>query len=292
LYAQYKENQGQKMNTVPHTAGECTTFRNPSSQRISTFTLIELLVVITIIAVLAAMLLPALGKARAKAKSSQCGSNLRQLGVALNMYCDDWKEILPLGCEDMMGDNNKRWFGIRASSSEAYDAVRGYLTPYLGAKQRITLCPSLVINQPNSGFEKGCGGYGYNYWFLGSRCWDLGFGAFTAASKRSEFKKHSATVAFADTAYLMNGQITEYSLIELPEFDFTPPYYQIDHSGMRPDPVIHFRHSRYSNVLWLDGHVSSEKFSFTKAATYSGEGTLPYNLGWFGPDDFSLFDQQ
>ena len=64
------------------------------TERIS-FTLIELLIVIAIIAILAGMLLPALGKARAKGKQTLCTSNMKQLSTTVNMYCDDWKEYFP-----------------------------------------------------------------------------------------------------------------------------------------------------------------------------------------------------
>lgn len=70
------------------------------------FTLIELLVVIAIIALLAAILFPVFGRARENARRSSCLSNVKQIGLGILQYAQDYDELLPLGYETVQ---NKRW---------------------------------------------------------------------------------------------------------------------------------------------------------------------------------------
>jgi len=114
------------------------------------FTLIELLVVIAIIAILAAILFPVFAQAREKARAISCISNLKQIGLGLAMYTQDYDEMMPsafICTTDINGSTD--------TSCDATDGVQAYevqLFPYIKNKQLWT-CPSDAIPRQNQGAE-------------------------------------------------------------------------------------------------------------------------------------------
>ncbi|MBN2506149.1 MAG: prepilin-type N-terminal cleavage/methylation domain-containing protein [Verrucomicrobia bacterium] len=96
------------------------------------FTLVELLVVIAIIALLAALLLPVLGQMKARARGIECLSNLRQIGLALQLYTQDNHHRLPNVRDPVLSTN---------SPSTAHATIDQVLRPYLGSTE-VLRCPA------------------------------------------------------------------------------------------------------------------------------------------------------
>lgn len=135
------------------------------------FTLVELLVVIAIIAVLAALLLPSLSRARQKAFQAGCCSNLRQIGTALQMWVSDNDEWLPPGANSQHG----LYTGLRTDYMEEpaprryrYQLVY-YLAPHLASPAPdATLREVMLFYCPAARAT-----YGTNVFFAGRICYGL-----------------------------------------------------------------------------------------------------------------------
>jgi prepilin-type N-terminal cleavage/methylation domain-containing protein/prepilin-type processing-associated H-X9-DG protein len=96
------------------------------------FTLVELLVVIGIIALLVSMLLPALSQARKQAKLAQCGSNLRQLGIACQLYINENKGFYPMGgwiYANFFRTGNAHYAGKPGFTGSGYDLAFSDIRP-------------------------------------------------------------------------------------------------------------------------------------------------------------------
>src|SRR5256885_2268220 len=130
-----------------------------SSQR--AFTLIELLVVIAIIAILASLLLPALARAKAKAKAIKCLSNEKQIGLGYLLYASDNSDLLPLAAH--LGDAAPcQWF----FEISPYIAKQTASYTNLVAKANVVACPSAKLDKvfPSSTpASEAYGGHGQNH---------------------------------------------------------------------------------------------------------------------------------
>ena len=244
----------------------------------SGFSLIELLVVIAIIAILASILMPALGIARAHARTATCKSAIRQIGLAVAMYRTDYRSYYPPASSE---DNSVRWMGMRGADGKLVREA-GPLYPYLRNRGKIENCPA--FKPPTSGYELGTGGYGYNSQYVGGTPgpWPH---PFLTPAKENQIRTPGRTVMFADSAGVDNGEpdgnVIEYPFVEAPMFEYW---------NSPATPSTHFRHRSQANVLFCDGRVTAMPCrKGNKGDTDKDYGRAQLGFLW---NDNTLFDRK
>jgi prepilin-type N-terminal cleavage/methylation domain-containing protein/prepilin-type processing-associated H-X9-DG protein len=216
---------------ISRKALEASTKRKPKG-----FTLIELLVVIAIISILAAILFPVFARARENARRANCLSNLKQLGLAIMQYTQDYDEKLP---------------GIRkgANTPGTYVTWVTLIQPYAKSIQVYT-CPDGVPF-----YDPYYPSYGFNY--------NLGLDA-TCVSLAA-IQTPSETLLTADSwAHLAapNDQLGSYNIYppSIPIADGSPNWWlKKQGSGVAYHGTLIQQHFDGANVAYVDGHVKWSK---------------------------------
>jgi prepilin-type N-terminal cleavage/methylation domain-containing protein/prepilin-type processing-associated H-X9-DG protein len=266
----------------------------------SAFTLIELLVVIAIIAILAAILFPVFGRARENARRSSCQSNLKQIGLGIMQYTQDYDETIPrtyyYGSKTgaTVNSNASPYSITDPSLSEDHPTVINYkwtdaIYPYVKNEQ-VFVCPSapsrgvgaagwidVGLNKyqyrPTS--NRRFGSYALNAAYHGHGSADFGHGP--AGSKLTAIIRPSETVLAADAnGGVMFGPLQGNSPVYVVATNYSIPLFKISTGSFndnydRNGQAVVARHLDMTNVLYADGHVKAknlDKFAPTKVLSW------------------------
>ena len=252
------------------------------------FTLIELLVVIAIIAILAAILFPVFARARENARRASCSSNLKQIGLGLLQYSQDYDECL---VHSWYGPNGYQPSDPGVGKYKWMDAIQ----PYVKSTQLFT-CPSasaalnngatgqyVPYNQlgttgnPAAPNDKYYGSYAINSaYYNGALGQDANGPGELMGSKMARIQAVATTIWAADG----NGAY-EIAWRDTPGFDAGPPKRlgNITSTDLNEGCTIE-RHLETTNVLFCDGHVKAMKMDALREV-----GNTAGQLKYFTPRD-------